>query len=232
MKCTILAISTVLFVLCHPTSSFSGYLFSQQLPPLIRSTVFPLQMSSSTGSFGGGSGSPKNLKTRPLKEDNEFMERWNELAGLSERDIITNVGMTSTERRERSVTLAYRRCEYVTKLFSKTFYMGTSLMRPDARQHVWAIYAWCRRTDDIVDSPRALLNRDVLTNDLQDWDKRLDGIWSGQPRDLFDLAMVDTLKAYPRLSIQPFRDMIAGMVMDVPGLGKDRYQVTHPPPSS
>ena len=102
-------------------------------------------------------------------------------------------------------------------------------MRPDARQHVWAIYAWCRRTDDIVDSPRALLNRDVLTNDLQDWDKRLDGIWNGQPRDLFDLAMVDSLKAYPRLSIQPFRDMIAGMVMDVPGLGKDRYQVTHTP---
>ena len=28
--------------------------------------------------------------------------------------------------------------------------------------------------------------------------------------DLFDLAMVDTLRAYPRLSIQPFRDMIAG----------------------
>lgn len=32
----------------------------------------------------------------------------------------------------------------------------------------------------------------------------------GTPMDLFDLAMVDTLRAYPRLSIQPFRDMIAG----------------------
>ena len=34
----------------------------------------------------------------------------------------------------------------------------------------------------------------------------------GTPMDLFDLAMVDTLRAYPRLSIQPFRDMIAGEV--------------------
>eukprot|EP00596_Hydrurales_sp_CCMP1899_P006066 CAMPEP_0119036566 /NCGR_PEP_ID=MMETSP1177-20130426/4356_1 /TAXON_ID=2985 /ORGANISM="Ochromonas sp, Strain CCMP1899" /LENGTH=216 /DNA_ID=CAMNT_0006996625 /DNA_START=675 /DNA_END=1325 /DNA_ORIENTATION=- len=42
--------------------------------------------------------------------------------------------------------------------------------------------------------------------------------------DLFDLAMVDTLRAYPRLSIEPFRDMIAGMVMDVPGLGQERYK--------
>lgn len=46
--------------------------------------------------------------------------------------------------------VAYARCKYVTNLFSKTFYMGTTLMRPDARQHVWAIYAWCRRTDDLV----------------------------------------------------------------------------------
>lgn len=36
-------------------------------------------------------------------------------------------------------------------------------------------------------------------------------IFIGTPLDLFDLAMVDTLRAYPRLSIQPFRDMIAGM---------------------
>ena len=50
-------------------------------------------------------------------------------------------------------------------------------MRQDARQHVWAIYAWCRRTDDIVDSPRALLNREVLKADLQVWENRLDDIW-------------------------------------------------------
>jgi 15-cis-phytoene synthase len=53
-------------------------------------------------------------------------------------------------------------------------------MRPDARAHVWAIYAWCRRTDDIVDSPRALLNREVLTKDLEDWSIRLDKIWAGK----------------------------------------------------
>ena len=80
-------------------------------------------------------------------------------------------------------------------------------MRPDARQHVWAIYAWCRRTDDIVDSPRALLNRDVLSKDLQEWGARLDGIWRNEPRDLFDLAMVDTLKvwALTRLDAAPPR---------------------------
>jgi len=97
-------------------------------------------------------------------------------------------------------------------------------MRPDARKHVWAIYAWCRRTDDIVDSPRALLNREILAKDLKDWNTRLENIWAGKPSDLFDLAMSDTVKQYPSLSIQPYKDMIAGMVMDVPGLGQERYQ--------
>jgi len=38
--------------------------------------------------------------------------------------------------------------------------------------------------------------------------------------------MADTVRAYPTLSIDPFREMIEGMVMDVPGhaKGKTRYQ--------
>ena len=46
--------------------------------------------------------------------------------------------MYNLDRNDRALALAYDRCEYVTKLFSKTFYMGTSLMRPDARKHVSA----------------------------------------------------------------------------------------------
>ena len=62
---------------------------------------------------------------------------------------------------------------------------------------MWAIYAWCRRTDDIVDSPRALMNKDVLENDLEVWNNRLADIWNDHPVDLFDLAMADTVKKYP-----------------------------------
>ena len=123
----------------------------------------------------------RNLKSVPVKEDGALLARWNELKGLSEKELIVSSSSTimKAERSEIALGLAYRRCEYVTQLFSKTFYMGTSLMRPDARAHVWAIYAWCRRTDDIVDSPRALLNREVLTRDLEDWSVRLDRIWAG-----------------------------------------------------
>ncbi len=90
--------------------------------------------------------------------------------------------------------------------------MGTSLMRPAARRHAWAVYAWCRRTDDIVDSPRALMNREVLQSDLTAWSQRLDRIFVQEPTDLFDIALVDTVKEYPSITIQPYRDMIAGML--------------------
>ena len=36
--------------------------------------------------------------------------------------------------------------------------------------------------------------------------------------------MSDTVKKYPKMDVQPYRDMILGMVMDVPGLGQDRYR--------
>lgn len=96
---------------------------------------------------------PRNLKTAPghILPDNTILSSWNEMKGLSEKDLLTR---STGDRTKTALDLAYNRCEYVTKLFSKTFYMGTSLMRPNARRHVWAIYAWCRRSDDLVDSPR------------------------------------------------------------------------------
>ena len=48
----------------------------------------------------------------------------------------------------------------------------------------------------------------MLQRDLSLWTARLDKIWRDEPEDLFDLAMADTVKVYPDLPIQPFRDMI------------------------
>ena len=50
---------------------------------------------------------------------------------------------------------AYRRCAIITEDFAKTFYLGTQLMDPEKARSVWAIYVWCRRTDELVDGPNA-----------------------------------------------------------------------------
>lgn len=117
---------------------------------------------------------------------------------------------------------AYVESGEVTGAFAKTFYMGTQLLGDEARRAIWAIYVWCRRTDEIVDAPRD--NDEDMLYDLSSWEMRLENLWKyGQVVDVFDLCLLDVRIKYPALPITPFVDMIRGMLMDVPGLGQDRY---------
>lgn len=110
-----------------------------------------------------------------------------------------------------SVENAYECCRQITAKNSKTFYLGTLLMPRSKRQAVWAIYAWCRRIDDLVDQPQ---NAQTTLDTLTAWEERLKGIFAGHPVDEADLALVKTLEYFP-LDIQPFQDLIAGQKMDL-----------------
>jgi 15-cis-phytoene synthase len=124
---------------------------------------------------------------------------------------------TSYVRTLASVEEAYELCRQITAKYSKTFYLGTLLMSAAKRRAIWAIYVWCRRTDELVDGP----NADLTTSETLDhWERRLESVFAGYPQDDFDVALVDTLEHYP-LDIDPFRDMIAGQRMD---LYRSRYE--------
>ncbi|KAK2977058.1 hypothetical protein RJ640_002544 [Escallonia rubra] len=112
---------------------------------------------------------------------------------------------------------AYDRCGEVCAEYAKTFYLGTLLMTPERRRAVWAIYVWCRRTDELVDGPNA---SHITPKALDRWEKRLSDLFEGRPYDMYDAALSDTVNKYP-VDIQPFRDMIEGMRLD---LKKSRYQ--------
>jgi phytoene synthase len=117
---------------------------------------------------------------------------------------------------------AYEESGEVTGAFAKTFYMGTQLLNEEARRAIWAIYVWCRRTDEIVDAPRD--NDEEMLHDLSRWEMRLENLWKyGEVEDVFDLCLLDVRIKYPNLPITPFLDMIRGMLMDVPDLGQERY---------
>jgi hypothetical protein len=55
---------------------------------------------------------------------------------------------------------------------------------------------------------------------LDRWEERLEAVFEGRPFDSLDAALADTVAEFP-VHIQPFRDMIDGMRMD---LVKSRYQ--------
>lgn len=112
---------------------------------------------------------------------------------------------------------AYELCRQVTAEYAKTFYLGTRLMSAEKRRAIWAIYVWCRRTDELVDGAQAATTTDAT---LDHWERNLESIFAGYPTDDADVALVDTLERFP-IDIQPFRDMIAGQRMD---LYRSRYE--------
>ena len=65
---------------------------------------------------------------------------------------------------------AYHESGEVTEAFAKTFYLGTQLMNENAKKAIWAVYVWCRRTDEIVDAPRE--SEEEMLRDLSAWEIR------------------------------------------------------------
>ncbi|MFP4099239.1 15-cis-phytoene synthase CrtB [Coleofasciculus sp.] len=112
---------------------------------------------------------------------------------------------------------AYEICRQITAKYAKTFYLATLLMPEQKRRAIWAIYFWCRRTDELVDGPQARL---TTPETLDRWEQQLESVFAGQPIEDADVALVDTLQRFP-MDIQPFRDMIAGQRMD---LFRSRYE--------
>ncbi len=116
-----------------------------------------------------------------------------------------------------SLEESYQRCRQITAEYAKTFYLGTLLMTPPKRRAIWAIYVWCRRTDELVDGPQAQFTTPAT---LDRWEEQLESVFAGHPVDDLDVALVDTLEQF-HIPIEPFRDMIAGQRMD---LQRSRYQ--------
>ncbi len=115
---------------------------------------------------------------------------------------------------------AYESCRQETAQWAKTFYLGTMLLPPAKRRAIWAIYVWCRRTDELMDSAQAqTLPAEVLLERLDAWEERTRALFAGHAVDGLDRVMLDTIERFPQ-PIQAYLDMIEGQRMDVL---RDRY---------
>jgi len=116
---------------------------------------------------------------------------------------------------------AYEICRKETQQWAKTFYLGTLLLPQEKRKAIWAIYVWCRRTDEIMDSIEASTkSQDELSDNLDEWEENTKNVFKGNIKSELDSVLLDTIEKYPQ-SIQPYLDMIDGQRMD---LNKFRYK--------
>jgi len=116
---------------------------------------------------------------------------------------------------------AYEICRKETQKWAKTFYLGTLLLPKEKRKAIWAIYVWCRRTDEIMDSEEASTkSQDELSDKLDAWEENTKNVFKGKIKSELDSVLLDTIEKYPQ-SIKPYLDMIEGQRMD---LNKFRYK--------
>ncbi len=73
---------------------------------------------------------------------------------------------TENGLRDAGLTLAecYELCRDIQKGHSKTYYFSTRLFPPEVRPHVYALYAFMRYADEIVDNPGNTPLSEQLTN--------------------------------------------------------------------
>jgi phytoene synthase len=117
---------------------------------------------------------------------------------------------------------AYQHCRRITQQGSKTFYLGALLLPYYKRRAMWAVYSFCRYTDDLVDNAPATTTTE-LTHRLEDWDEQTRLHMAGQvcvkdaPHMLAWSHSVATFQIPP----QPPLELIEGCRMD---LAKQRYE--------
>jgi phytoene synthase len=110
---------------------------------------------------------------------------------------------------------AFEACRRETAEWAKTFYLGTLLLPLEKRRAIWAIYVWCRRTDELMDSAEAQ-SRSVeeLAERLDHWEQQTRDLFNGHVSNDLDAVMAHTLERFPQ-DIQPYLDMIEGQRMDL-----------------
>jgi phytoene synthase len=91
-----------------------------------------------------------------------------------------------------------------------SFYRGMAVLPPDRRHAMYAIYAFCRRVDDIVDEEGVFAEK---LPRLDAWRRRIAALYEGQADDAVTRVLLRAIRAFA-LRRPDFEDVIDGMQMD------------------
>jgi phytoene synthase len=105
----------------------------------------------------------------------------------------------------------YRHCRDIARSNSKTFYLSSLFLAPEKRRAVWAVYAFCRTADDIVDQITPASERLAA---IDYWERELLAAYSGNPDDRIMVALYDAIGRF-EIPLQPALDLLRGARLDI-----------------
>lgn len=109
---------------------------------------------------------------------------------------------------------SYARCRELNKRYGTTYYLSSFALPRCKRHHVWALYAFCRYADDIVDDlgDAPVADRERALRDFGD--RFFADCAAGQSDDPILRAVVHTVRAFGH-DLGQFRRFLASMAMDL-----------------
>ncbi|HEY0395053.1 MAG TPA: squalene/phytoene synthase family protein [Candidatus Elarobacter sp.] len=110
-----------------------------------------------------------------------------------------------------SVDASYRACRHVLRAHSKTFYLSSRFFSAEKRRAIWAVYAFCRTADDIVD--RAVPARERL-DAIDAWERGLRAAYAGEAREPVYVAFADAARRFG-IPAEPALALLRGARLDV-----------------
>jgi phytoene synthase len=105
----------------------------------------------------------------------------------------------------------YRQCREIAREHSKTFYLSSLFLAPEKRRAIWAVYAFCRTADDIVDRIAPAGERLAA---VDAWEAQLLAAFDGNPSDPIFVAFADAATRFG-IPMQPALDLLRGARMDI-----------------
>ena len=106
---------------------------------------------------------------------------------------------------------AYASCREITRVASKTFYMASLFLAAEKRRAVWAVYAFCRTADDLVDRTAPAAERLGALDRLE---RKLLAAMDGRADDPIFIAYADAARRYG-IPLAPALALLRGARMDI-----------------
>ena len=110
-----------------------------------------------------------------------------------------------------SVDACYAQCHDIVRFHSKSFSLSSRFLPYEKRRAVWALYAFCRTADDIVDRTTAAAERLAA---IDAWEAQLRAVYAGHASDPIYIAFGDAIDRYP-IPLDAALDLLRGARMDI-----------------
>jgi phytoene synthase len=74
-----------------------------------------------------------------------------------------------------------RHCERIVRAHARTFALASYFLPPPKRRAAFALYAFCRQADDMVDAPGVAATTDLVRRQLDEYERQLQAALAGRP---------------------------------------------------